>query len=152
MEEKGDFLYRGTSRGWPGNPRLQALGRTYASSDPLVATLFAIECLRHGEGIVQMAHRDPLEPLIGAPNFFDDVECAINLMMTPAEFTQRVAFTLHAHKAREILAELGFNRIPYLINDKEALNDALEQTHRHGERCRREQIQEFDRRALEVGS
>ena len=48
----GPYLYRGTTAGWPGNSVLQAERITCTSTDPLVATLFAIECRNHGRAII----------------------------------------------------------------------------------------------------
>ncbi len=115
MEETDPYLYRGTTRGWPGNPGLQDLQMTCTTTDPLVATLFAIECLGHGEGIVYLAPRAPLERWAGPPNCFDDLECAVNIKIKPTEFLKHVQFGLHPHRTREILMEMGFV-VPYLIN------------------------------------
>lgn len=37
------YLYRGTTLGWPGTPTTSGEGITPTSTDPLIATLFAVE-------------------------------------------------------------------------------------------------------------
>ena len=147
MANEVDYVYRGTTRGWPGNPGSQALQMTCTSTDPLVATLFAIQCLRHGDAVVYLAPRDSLNHLVGPRNHFDEVECAVNYRVSPSEFPRYVALELHPHKSRDILIAMGFSAIPYLINDNETLDNALEESRDLSERLNPDQIREFNRRA-----
>lgn len=102
------FLYRGTSIDWQGGSTLNRLRLTCTSSDPLVATLFGIECLRHGEGVVQIAPRLPLNGLIGPSNVLSSLEREITLRLLPAEFENYVVQTISAAQARDILNNMGY--------------------------------------------
>jgi hypothetical protein len=66
----GPYLYRGTTTGWPGNPVLREQNITCTSTDPLVATLFAIECRNHGRAIVAVARQDKFVGLVAPENHF----------------------------------------------------------------------------------
>lgn len=56
IQTLGDVqLFRGTTPGFPGNPVLQQLGITPASTDPLVATVFALEGKAIGGNAVVLA-------------------------------------------------------------------------------------------------
>jgi hypothetical protein len=43
MDGVWPYLFRGTSIGWPGNKTLQKVKMTPTSTDPFVATLFALD-------------------------------------------------------------------------------------------------------------
>src|SRR4051794_8251089 len=63
------YLYRGTTRDWPGNECLRHEGVTCTTTDPLVATLFAIESRNHGPAVILAVRRGVFEELAES-NYF----------------------------------------------------------------------------------
>ena len=63
----GPYLYRGTTAGWPGNSVLQEEQITCTSTDPLVATLFAIECRNHGHAVILAVRTELFDKVLGPP-------------------------------------------------------------------------------------
>jgi hypothetical protein len=100
---------------------LQVLRITCTSTDPLVATLFAVECRNHGRAIIAAAKRENFRGLVGPPNHFAVLESAVNLYVPPPEFAARVQIMLDVDRALAILSEIGFKDLPVRIRDKEAL-------------------------------
>lgn len=127
MSTLGRFLYRGTTRGWPGSRSSQRLGITSASSDPLVATLFALHCYGvYGQGVVYAAKADDLQSLLCAGNVLNQREREIGLQMTCEEFQHRAIRECHALEVRQHLVDLGFKaHLPERLLDNEALNRAI---------------------------
>src|ERR1700676_2063041 len=117
MGTERKFLYRGTTDGWPGNDVLQELGFTPTTEDPLLATLFALDASRYGRGIVQFCERGKVAQLIGPRNNQWPTEREIIIAVPPAVFTEQyVIQTIRAQRAREILAELGFELAPVIAH------------------------------------
>ena len=142
MPLKGPLLYRGTTTGWRGSQGLQAAGVTPMTTDPLVATLFALECLRHGPAIVQFCERRAVAGILVSGNVLADLEREVVVDEPPAVFTERFeAGTIEARAAREILAELGYE-LPPTVADKYDLHRLLKTT----PRLKDGDLQEFDRR------
>ena len=56
-DDSATAFFRGTSEGFAGSPTLQKIGVTPASTDPVVATIFAIEAENYGRGVVHIASR-----------------------------------------------------------------------------------------------
>ena len=90
----GPYLYRGTTAGWPGNPVLQEEEITCTSTDPLVATLFAIECRNHGPAVILAARQDQFLGLIAPTNHFFVFESAVNLYIPPLQFASKAEISL----------------------------------------------------------
>jgi hypothetical protein len=67
------YLYRGTTEGWPGSLALQNERMTCTTTDPLVATFFAIECRNHGSALILAAPSRLFEGLFGPPNHFPEI-------------------------------------------------------------------------------
>lgn len=145
------YLYRGTTVGWPGNPVLQERRTTCTTRDPLVATLFAIECRNHGRAVILAARRDPLESLVGPENYFSVTECAINLRCSPLEFESQAELSLDVDASIVILRELGFSDMPARLRGKTTLQQELEETHALGIRLNEDQIRQFNARMQEIG-
>lgn len=124
---------------------------TCTSADPLVATLFGLECLFHGHAIVQIALRSAVDRFIGPPNHFAERECEIALNMRPLDFLEHVSHAIDVDDAREILRDMGFERVPPLIYGKEALRAELSLAP-EGYRLAPDQVREFNLRAFEVAS
>jgi hypothetical protein len=149
MGEDASYLFRGTTRGWAGNDNLIQECMTCATIDPLVATLFAIECRNHGEAVVIIVPRKPFENMIGASNWFELEECAVNLSIEPLGFAEHATAVLDVERAIGIPTQMGFHQLPARLTHKTALDDALEETHASGQRLSPSQVAEFIRRALE---
>jgi hypothetical protein len=115
------------------------------STDPLVATLFALECLRFGPAVVQSCGRSVVAELLEPGNVLADLEREVVVALPPADFTARYApRIIEVHVAREILAELGFELPPSIAN-KDVLHSLLKST----ARLKDGDIREFDRLAAE---
>ena len=121
MDAKNHFLYRGTTPGWRGIEGLRISRMTCASTDPLVATLFAIGSRNHGPGQILVAEREPLECLVGPPNPLADLEWAVNFRMLPEEFEANALLRLDVELSIAILGELGFGDLPPRLNGGDAL-------------------------------
>jgi hypothetical protein len=150
MAEEGSYLYRGTTPGWPGTRGVQEAGVTPTTTDPLVATLFAIECRNHGQAIILVAPGKVFAALIGKRNHFAIVECAVNIMVPPDVFARNAVRVVDADQSIAILNELGF-RLPIRIA-RGSLLTVLNDTHAEGYRMSFEQIQHYDRRVFEEGT
>jgi hypothetical protein len=141
-------VYRGTSVGWAGSDAIQQLGITCTSSDLLVATLFAINCLRYGEGVVHLARFEQVNGLCAESNVLSHVECEITFAMLPTAFERLyVTKTVDALQSRRTLQSLGFS-IPASIYNLTHLRELLHETRQKGQRLDVSQIEEFDRRVL----
>jgi hypothetical protein len=139
-----DFFYRGTSRNWPGSQALQLLNLTPISTDPLVATLFAVESARFGEGVVYMCRRSAVAELIAPGNVLSELERELVVGVSPKEFAERfVTATVDAQYARTVLAEMGCE-LPAQIADKNVLDWHL----RTSARLREQDLTIFDARVL----
>jgi hypothetical protein len=135
-------LYRGTTHGWHGGESLRWLGITPTTEDPIVATLFALECCRFGAAVVLFCRRGMVESLIQPSNVLVDLEREVAIGVSPLDFATSYALrSVPAMDCRNVLAELGFE-LPPLIEDKHHLNLTLKSS----PRMSRRQIEEFDRR------
>ncbi len=138
------YLYRGTTLGWPGNNVLQELRITCTTTDPLVATLFAVECRNHGRPAILVARRDLFADLIAEDNFFSVIECAVNVRISPLEFAALAEAVLDVEDALTILRELGLGEIPVRLSGTSALQAVLEESHLRGMRLDEEQLRMFN--------
>jgi hypothetical protein len=124
------FLYRGTTRGWGGTQGLQAARRTPTTTDPLITTLFAIECCRHGSAGVHLVSSTSVSELIVPGNVFEELESEIVLKVTPLEFASRYSeHWVPVERACSILDALGF-QLPATISSRERLDMELEEWRR----------------------
>lgn len=121
----GPYLYRGTTAGWPGNRTLQEEQITCTTTDPLVATLFAIECRNHGRAIILAANRGLFHGLMAPRNHFFEFESAINLKISPLQFSGIATRSLEVDESLAILREIGFDDVPIRLRDKAALRAEL---------------------------
>ena len=136
-------LYRGTTRDWQGGESLRLLGITPTTEDPVVATLFALECCKFGEALVLFCRRSAVQNLVQPSNVLVDLEREIAIGVSPLDFAASYALrSVPAMDCRNLLAELGFE-LPPLIENKHHLNLALKSS----PRMSRRQIEEFDRRS-----
>jgi hypothetical protein len=88
MSTSDRFLHRGTTPGWPGNVSLQKEGKTCTTTDPLVATLFAIECPHHGPSTVLLAPMTAFDGLTGPTNHAAIFEREIVVNLLPLDFAR----------------------------------------------------------------
>ena len=137
------FLFRGTSTGFPGHPGLQRLSLTPATTDPIVATLFATESANFGFGVVHIATHGELTGVeIVAGNVLATLEKEVAIRIKPREFAQKAGLTLIAAEARNILRNIGI-ALPHRIANKARLSEILHTS----PRLTQEQIFEFVRQA-----
>lgn len=125
----GKCYFRGTSEGFKGNTCLQRLKITPASTDPLVATLFATESEQHGNGVVHIAEEVLLKGLVEEGNVLSTLEREVGINLSPLEFVDKSTFTISAKSAREILSRMGF-KLPNQIYSIEHLRELLHATPR----------------------
>lgn len=129
MDGVWPYLFRGTSLGWPGNKTMQKIGLTPTSTDPLVATFFAMKSNQHGEGVVYYARWEDFKDRFGLPNVLEHRECEVVLSMLPIEFARLAKGYIPVQKAREILVSMGF-QVPTAIADRGYLTTAINQIDR----------------------
>jgi hypothetical protein len=142
------YLYRGTTVGWPGYEDLRATGMTPTTTDPVVATLFAVESRNHGQATLLLAERTPLETLVGEANHFANLECAINLRIQPLDFFRVVARRVEVDRSLAVLASMGFDQLPSRLRPG-ALTDALRWTESISYRLSPDAIQQYNRLIFE---
>lgn len=136
----GPYLYRGTTAGWPGNSVLQEQRITCTSTDPFVATLFAIECRNRGRAVILVGRRGSFDEVLGPPNYFSVSESAVNVRVSPTEFASRADLALTVDDSLRILGALGFEGIPVRLRGLAALQQELDESHAAGLRLNDEQI------------
>ncbi|HEY2155447.1 MAG TPA: hypothetical protein VGH33_07445, partial [Isosphaeraceae bacterium] len=122
---------------------------TCTSTDPLVATLFAIYARQFGEAIVILGERAAFERLSGPSNYGHEVEAAVNLLVSPIEFERRARWTLPVSQSVEVLDEIGFWGLPIGLVRPSDLRRSLEWTQAEGYRLNDYQIIQFNRRVVE---
>ena len=139
--------FRGTSEGFPGSAALQRIGITPASTDPVVATIFATESSNYGRGVVYIATSEDLAGAsIGQGNVLAATELEVGVGLAPSEFAGRAGLTVSASQARAILQEMGVS-IPTSIRGPAGVTEALANT----PRLTPAQISQFIERAIELG-
>jgi hypothetical protein len=135
-------LYRGTTVDWQGNECLQRERLTPITSDPLVATIFGLECARHGRAVIYLANASAAAEFLLPGNVLAELECELVVSMPPREFVSRVAFGIvGVAEARHVLTEVSFE-LPATVSSRRAISRALKDL----PRLTPEQIAEFDRR------
>jgi len=140
------YVYRGTTEGWPGNMSLQDEKMTPTTTDPLVATLFAIECRNHGPALILAAPRSLFEGLIGPANYFSVIESAVNLEIFPMEFAIMAKEKLDVDQSIAVLHEMGFQEMPVRLSGSYALQRTIDESYKAGLRLSEEQIRSYNSR------
>jgi hypothetical protein len=146
------YLYRGTTVGWAGSKMLQDENITCTTTDPLIATFFAIECRNHGRAVILAARRELFRELHDSQNYFSVIEAAVDLQIGPAEFARMAEIELDVEKSIEILHELGIRDISVRLAGYDALQIEIRESHAAGLRLSVEQIRLFDTRMFESTS
>ncbi len=122
--EQQEYWYRGTTRNWHGGAGARALTRTSLTTDPLVATLFAIEAARKGEAGVYFVPCSSVYNYVTSGNCFANIEREIALKLLPEKlFSCRF---LPVAAACEILIEIG-HEVPNVISTTARLQHYLSQ-------------------------
>ena len=137
------YLYRGTSRDWPGSEATQLLGISSLSSDPLIAVLFGLECRRHGEGVLLAVPNRDVRNLFCAANVLADIESEVAVRIPPRDLLSYAAVMIPAEVARDILRNMGFD-LPEVIASYRRLRNELIDTLKRGWRLSPSQIDQFD--------
>jgi hypothetical protein len=144
IDPERDWLYRGTTPHWPGSEPLRTLRITPTSTDPLVATIFALECLRFGPAVVQIVLREAVADRIDQPNVLSALEREVVLAMPPEEFSRdHACLQVSAYEAREVLAEIGYE-LPVSMANKQVFQTLIATS----ARLRQTDIREFNRLIL----
>lgn len=129
-EVGGPYLYRGTTRGWPGSDSTRMVGTTCTTTDPFVAVHFAIVCRNKGEAVLLAVERGKFREI--EANHFAMIESAVNLDVSPADFAAVSDFSTDIDRAVQYLKSLGFEGIPVRIRGNAALHDLLKDTYAAG--------------------
>ena len=115
---------------------------TPASSDPLVAVLFALACRRFGPPVVLILPLERVEGLTKSENLLATEECEIAVAISPCEFAERAIMEVDVNVASDALRALGFS-VPDAIPDVNALRDALHDSHMNGSRLTAVHVRSF---------
>jgi hypothetical protein len=150
------YYYRGTTRGWKGSSNSIEEGITFVSTDPLVATLFAIECRNHGEAAVLLVAKRAFQVVVSDDGSgrinpvdltFTVPECAVQLAVSTSELEQQASYIVEGDDAIRYLEELGVTDLPVRMRDRSELQEFVTKT--QDERLSMNQIREFDRKVEE---
>jgi hypothetical protein len=146
IELNGDVhLFRGSTRGFPGNPVLQRLKITPASVDPVVATLFGIQSKSKGEAIISYGPMQGFgKESIDVGNVRRGLEREVQVDMLPSKFEEKAPHSISVDRSREILKKMGVD-LPTSISPQNE-REMLENT----PRLTPEQVKEYLRRASEA--
>lgn len=138
-------LFRGTTPGFPGNPGLQRLGITPASTDPAIATVFATESNTiSGHGVVFTGPMNSFaEGAIDIGSNRLTLEREVQVNMSAQNFEAQASTQIPVNLARKVLSDMGVYEIPAAINTTEQQTQILESL----KPMSPSQIQEFLRRA-----
>jgi hypothetical protein len=137
------FLYRGTTRGWPGNDASREENRTCATTDPLVATVFAVHCRNFGAAVVHVFDSRGYQ-IVESTNCLADIEAEVLVESNPLDFAVAAVRTIEVDEAIEILDGMGFKIPTRLPASAVQLTRFLEVE--RDRRLQPEQIAEFNRR------
>ncbi|GAB1644449.1 Hint domain-containing protein [Krasilnikovia sp. MM14-A1259] len=142
-------LFRGTDPDWPGGQQAQASGMLPTSTDPGVATIFALHFqtfMAGAEAVVQIALPEALEGLEKYAGYgLKSAEAEVFVEVGAEEFGSRASLTITVSTARQILKDMGIELptrikqadLDFYLNEVPKLTDA--------------QIAEFLRRAAGHG-
>ena len=146
LKEEVKYLFRGTSEGFEGSAAAQKLGYTPTSTDPAVATLFAIESKNYGKGVLKVALPKDLQGVEYTGNVLYSLEKEIALNLKPADFAAKSTLTITAEQASGILKNMGIN-LPSKVTLDE-LSNVIKST----PKLTTAQIDEFYKEAAKLGT
>jgi hypothetical protein len=142
LQTLGDVqLFRGTTAGFPGNPVLQQLGITPASTDPLAATVFSLESKAYGGEayVYNGGMRDFSGGDIDLGNVRSSLEREVQVNQSPSQFQAQAPNAIPVDVARQALSDMGIVDLPPVITSTQQATQFLEAT----PRLTPAQIQEF---------
>jgi RHS repeat-associated protein len=142
--EEIKYLFRGTSEGFEGSAALQKLSITPTSSDPVVATVFAVSSKNYGKGVLQIALPKELQGVEFTGNVLQSLEKEVAVGLKPADFASKTSLTITADQASGILNKMGV-KLPQNI-PLENISKVLKET----PRLNQSQIDEFFRQAVKI--
>ncbi|MGX9720034.1 hypothetical protein [Stenotrophomonas acidaminiphila] len=147
IELSGDIhLFRGTSTGWAGSPGAQATAVS-ASTDPYVATVFALEARGQGGQAVLMFGERSKIGTFDMGNWMAVQEREVGVLMSAHEFANRAPFSMHVDNARSLLMEMGMPQLPYSVPSPAARSILLDSA----PKMTPEQVAEFIKRSKNGG-
>ena len=127
----GEFVYRGTTLGWPGLPVVAELRLCSASSDPVVATLFAIGCRnRGGAAVVHLVRATDVPLARDAENWLAELEAEVVIERTAGEVEVLATATVAADDAITALGRLGVELPARIASFDNALSETLREHRR----------------------
>ena len=139
------YWYRGTTRNWPGGTGPRLLGRTSLTTDPLVATLFAIECARKGSAIVYLVPRASVSGFVTSANYLAHIEKEVVVDLLPKDLCHN--HSVSVMRAYDILIELGCD-LPIAMSGLDSLRLHLKSLNASQSYLCDELLCQFDSRAL----
>lgn len=143
-QEEVKYLFRGTSEGFEGLATHQKLGVTPTSSDPAIATIFAINSKTYGKGVIQVALPSELQGVEVTGNVLQSLEKEVAIGLKPAEFANKATLTISADQARSILNNMGI-KLPANI-PLEKISEVIKNT----PRLSSSEIQQFYEQASKI--
>jgi hypothetical protein len=102
---------------------------TYTTLDPLIATLFAVECRNHGQSIILATPRGrfaELDPSL-TDAYFRRLERSVTLDVLPLEFTEGATHEVDVEQAINFLKPLTSDWLPERIHGISGLASALDE-------------------------
>lgn len=124
---------------------MQRAGITPTSTDPTVATLYAIESSKHGNSVVDIFYPNDLSDVQLHPgNLAHDLEVGVEL--TPLDLAKRSS-VITLDQARTILQEMGIEGLPSQIN---SFTDLGESVRDFGSLLTEDQKNEFYLKAINI--
>ena len=121
----GEFVYRGTTLGWPGSPTTLGFESCSASTDPVAATLFAIQCRNVGGPAVLHLIEVATAELTDDRNVLWDLEREVVVARTASEAEELAVVTVPVEDAVDALRRFGIE-LPVRISPfGDALNASL---------------------------
>ena len=116
--------FRGTTRGYPGNASRD--GWTSTTTDPRVATLFALEAKRFGSSVVHyIADCSELQDLVTEANVFAAWEKEVVFHIPIRNFGRFIKFSLPGEVVATILRGMDVH-FPFLLN-KSTMDEWMQQ-------------------------
>jgi hypothetical protein len=129
IETLGDiFVFRGTTKGFPGSLASQELAISPASIDPVIATMFAARGAADGpDPVVLVSSSRALgQNSIGMGNYLATLEREVGIQMAPEDVARRALAELPLADARAALSRMGYY-VPTMIGSDAVLTQHLHQ-------------------------
>jgi hypothetical protein len=142
----GVNLFRGTSSGWAGSPGAQATAVS-ASTDPYIATVFALEARgQGGQAVLQFGTKADVGTF-DVGNWMAAQEREVGVLTTASDFSARAPNTVSVDAARKVFGDMGMPNLPYSVPSPSARSTLLDAA----PKMTPEQVAEFLQR-IKMGS